>query len=418
MKILILGLNYAPEKVGIAVYTTGMAEYLSAKGHQVQVVSGQPYYPSWHIMKGFSAWRYNKAQENGVKITRVPHYIPAKPTGIKRLIHHASFAFCAFFPMIGKAMRYRPDVIITIAPSLIGAPVAKIASMLSGAKSWLHIQDFEVETAFATGLIKSKNFLAKMALAFENFTIKKFDRVSSISPQMCKKLAEKGVQSEKITEFRNWADIEAIKPLDRPSSYRKKWNITSKHVALYSGNIANKQGIDIVIDAAKSLQHHKDLTFIICGEGPNRTNLEQQAVGLLNVQFHDLQPKENLNELMGLATIHLLPQIANAADLVLPSKLANMLASGRPIVATAANGTGLAEEVEGCGIITPPKDAKAFAGAIELLMNDEDLYQRCCTQARLRAKSNWARDIILSEFEENIKTYCLKEIITKESADV
>ena len=68
MKILILGLNYAPEKVGIAVYTTGMAEFLAAKGHKVDVVCGQPYYPGWRIMEGHSAWRYSQTEENGVKV--------------------------------------------------------------------------------------------------------------------------------------------------------------------------------------------------------------------------------------------------------------------------------------------------------------------------------------------------------------
>ena len=43
MRLLIVGLNYAPEKVGIAVYTTGMAETLAADGHEVRVIAGQPY---------------------------------------------------------------------------------------------------------------------------------------------------------------------------------------------------------------------------------------------------------------------------------------------------------------------------------------------------------------------------------------
>jgi len=409
MKLLILGLNYAPENIGIAVYTTGMAEFFAANGHEVEVVSGQPYYPGWKIMNGHSAWLYSKKQENGVNITRVPHYIPSKPTGIKRILHYVSFAFCAFFSMIGKAVRYRPDVIITIAPSLIAAPVAKIAAMLCGAKSWLHIQDFEVEAAFATGLMKSDNMAARLARWFENSIFKAFDMVSTISPQMCKKLSEKGVPSKKIVEFRNWADIEKIKPLDRPSIFRKKWNITTKHVALYSGNIANKQGISIIVEAAKKLQHRNDLTFVICGEGPNRLNLEKQANGISNVRFYDLVEKEQLNELMGLATVHLLPQLADAADLVLPSKLTNMLASGRAVVATAELGTGLADEVKGCGIITPPEDMNEFAGAIEKIVEDETLRQNLGKHAREKAEQYWDRDAILNGFEESFLCFNSKE---------
>jgi len=402
MKILILGLNYAPENIGIAVYTTGMAEYLAEQGHEVQVVAGQPYYPSWNIMSGHNAWLYKKSNENGVKITRVPHYIPSKPTGVKRMFHHISFAFSALFPMVSRAISTRPDIIINIAPSLVGAPVAKFAAFISGAKSWLHIQDFEVEAAFATGLLKSDNKLARLALWYENAILKSFDIVSTISVQMCKKLKEKGVKGDKIVEFRNWADIETIKPLDRSSIFRKKWNITTKYVALYSGNIANKQGISIIVDAAKKLHHRNDLTFVICGEGPNRVNLEKQANSLNNVRFYDLQAKEELNELMGLASVHLLPQLKNVVDLVLPSKLANMLASGRPAVVIAAKGTGLANEMEGCGLVVDPEDVLSFSLAIEKIIDNPALYDMYKKAARSQAEKRWFKNMILAQFEANL----------------
>jgi colanic acid biosynthesis glycosyl transferase WcaI len=123
-------------------------------------------------------------------------------------------------------------------------------------------------------------------------------------------------------------------------------------VAIYSGNIANKQGIEIVVEAARLLRHRKDLMFVVCGNGPNRARLIESSADLDNIQFHDLQPRERLSDLLGMASVHLLPQIAGAADLVLPSKLTNMLASGRAIAATAEPGTGLAAEVDGCGLIT------------------------------------------------------------------
>jgi colanic acid biosynthesis glycosyl transferase WcaI len=398
MRILIVGLNYAPEKVGIAVYTTGMAEALVACGHEVRVIAGQPYYPAWKIMDGHNAFSWSNRTENGVRVTRVPHYIPAHPTGLKRLIHHATFAMSALVPSLWSAISFRPELVLTVAPSLIGAPVARLAAWVAGAQSWLHIQDFEVEAAFATGLMDGEGRGAKLARGFEAAVMKSFDRVSAISPEMCKKLVQKGVDRAKVTEFRNWADIAAIRPMAGPSPYRERWKISTPNVALYSGNIANKQGIDLVIDAARLLRERKDLTFVVCGEGPNRARLESLAEGLGNVQFHGLQPKEKLDELMGLATIHLLPQLAGAADLVLPSKLTNMLASGRPVVATAAAGTGLAREVEGCGLVVEPGDPEAFAGAIAQLLDDRDSWLHAAGAARQRAEERWAKDVVLGRF--------------------
>lgn len=237
MRLLILGLNYAPEKVGIAVYTSGMAEALAADGHEVRVIAGQPYYPAWRIADGHNPLMMTATDENGVRVTRVPHYIPAKPTGAKRLLHHASFAASALLPAIWHAISWRPDVVLAVAPSLIGAPVARMAAALAGARSWLHVQDLEVEAAFATGLLGGSR-LAKLAGIFEAAVLRSFGHVSAISPEMCRRLVDKGVAAERVSEFRNWAETDTVRPMTTPSAYRQQWNIATEHVALYAGNIA------------------------------------------------------------------------------------------------------------------------------------------------------------------------------------
>jgi colanic acid biosynthesis glycosyl transferase WcaI len=121
----------------------------------------------------------------------------------------------------------------------------------------------------------------------------------------------------------------------------------------------------------------------------------EQAAGLSNISFHDLQPAGRVGELLALASVHLLPQIAGAADLVLPSKLANMLFSGRPVVATALPGTGLYGEVDGCGINTPPGDAPAFAAAIAALLDDQARAEALGQAARRRGLDRWSQDAVI-----------------------
>jgi len=402
MKLLILGLNYAPEPTGIAVYTSGMAEFLAKAGHQVQVIAGQPYYPGWRIMDGHSSWSYGRTRENGVDVTRVPLYIPPRPTSMRRLLHHASFALAALGPLLGRAIGMRPDVVMAVAPSLAAAPLARFAARLCGARSWLHIQDFEVEAASAMGHFKGDGALVGSAHRFESAVLAGFDRVSSISPAMCRRLETKGVARERIRELRNWADPD-VGPLTSASPYRRQWHIETPHVALYSGTLAGKQGLEIITEAARLLQHRTDLTFLVCGEGANRTAFEVQARHLANLRLYDLQPRDRLADLLALASIHLLPQRAGAADLVLPSKLANMLASGRPVVATAMPGTGLAAEVEGCGITTPPGDASAFSAAIAELLDDPVRHAALASGARQRAEERWSRQHILSDLEAELR---------------
>lgn len=403
MRIQILGLNYAPEPVGIATYTTGLAEALADRGHEVRIVTAKPYYPQWRIHDGYRGAGWSADMINGVRVTRCPLYVPRRPDGIRRILHHASFAVASLGPMLCEARRFRPDLLLTVAPSLIAAPVALAAARLAGARSWLHIQDFEIEAAFATGLMGETGFAARLALGFQHRTIAAFDRVSSISPQMCAKLRDMGVAADRVIEFRNWADLSRVRVLDRPSPYRAEWGITAPHIALYSGNIANKQGIGIIVEAARRLAHRGDLLFLVCGEGPNRDQLVDSARGLANIRFEPLQPMERLGDLVGLASVHLLPQLAGAADLVLPSKLTNMLASGRPVVATADSGTGIAEEVAGCGLLTPPGDADRFAAAIESLLDQPATAAALGAAARRRAEERWSHDAIIDRLDGQLR---------------
>jgi colanic acid biosynthesis glycosyl transferase WcaI len=400
MNVLVIGLNYAPEPVGIGPYTAGMAAALAEAGHAVTVLCANPYYPGWSVSPAYRGWRKRCSIENGVRVVRLPIYVPRQPDGPRRLLHHLSFAAALCPTVLAEACRVRPDVVIGIAPSLLSTVVARMAARVLGARLWLHVQDFEVGAAFATGLLASKGALSRLARAFERWSLRA-DRISTISPQMCAGLARRGVPAERIVEFRNWASVDVSVPT-AACGYRQEWQIERPHVAIYAGTLANKQGIEIVIAAARTLQHRRDLAFVICGEGPRRDALMAVAEGLDNVWFRPLQPRTRLSELLGLATVHLLPQIAGAADLLLPSKLTNMLASGRPIVAAAAPGTGLAREIDGCGLVVPPGDPASFAEAIEALIDDPTLQARFGEAARVRAEERWSRTPILARFERQL----------------
>jgi colanic acid biosynthesis glycosyl transferase WcaI len=103
--------------------------------------------------------------------------------------------------------------------------------------------------------------------------------------------------------------------------------------------------------------------------------------------------------LLNMADIHLLPQRAGAADLVMPSKLTGMLASGRPVIATAAPGTQVARVVEGCGIAVAPDDAAALAQTVTALAENPELRRSMGGAARVFAEQEFARDSVLERFE-------------------
>lgn len=393
-----MGINYAPEPVGIGPYTQGLAEALVAAGAEVEAVVAKPYYPQWRTYPAYAAGGWQHSVEHGVALVRCPIYVPAEPSGLKRIIHLASFALSALPFALRAALRpkaERPELVVVLAPALLSVIAAWLAARLAGARLWIHVQDFEVEAALATGLMNQRGLAARLARWLEARLLGLGDKVSTISPQMCAKLGEKGIAAERVFEMRNWSDARFAPDPAGAKAIRAEWGLGSRKVALYSGNIARKQGIEILVEAARLLRHRDDLALVICGEGPNRAELERLATGLGNVQLHDLQPAERMGAMLTMADLHLLPQIAGAADLVLPSKLTNMLASGRPVVATTEPGTGLYAEVDGCGTVTPPGDAQALANAIARLADDPDRRARLGSAARERAAERWSKDAII-----------------------
>lgn len=95
MKIQIIGLNFAPEPIGIGRYTGDMAQSLAARGHAVEVVCAPPYYPAWQVAHAWRGAGWRRRIEGGIAVTRCPIYVPGNPTGVRRIIHLLSFALAA-----------------------------------------------------------------------------------------------------------------------------------------------------------------------------------------------------------------------------------------------------------------------------------------------------------------------------------
>lgn len=403
MKILFYSLNYTPERTGIGKYQGEMAAWFADKGHDVRVVSAPPYYPEWSVGEGYSAWRYKREVIDGINVYRTPLYVPAKPSGLKRIIHMISFAFFSAPVMFWLALKHKPDAIMLTAPPLMCAPVALLAGWLGKSKTCMHVQDFEVDAAFQLGMLK-KPWLYKFALKMERAAMRTFSHVSTISPNMQKKLLEKGVAEEKALLIPNWANTEMFDPAKGTGKWEKEFKKDPDTVlAVYSGNLGRKQGLETMVEAAQILKDEKNIHFVICGDGAGRADMVENAKGLTNITFLPLQPMDDFVHLMIAADIHLLPQKAGAADLVMPSKLGNILASGRPVVAGASEGTQVYSAIEGCGIAVPPEEGDDFAQAILKLAKDKDMRISMGQEGIKCAAEEWSKEGVLTSMEASLK---------------
>lgn len=411
MKILITSGNFAPEKTGIGKYTGEMTEWLAARGHEVHVVTGFPYYPEWKLASEYKRTGYRCEQWSGVTVHRVPHYIPkdGKVTTARRMLVDLTM-FLGSLPVWLRLMARRdsrPDAIFAVCPPTLSGVWPWLASQLTGVPWVYHIQDFQVDAAMQLGMIKP-GLLVRCLYALENHLLRSAHCVSSITPAMCARATAKGVQKERIALLPNWSDVRNIRPIGKMTSFRRDLGVTENQVlVMYAGAMGKKQGLDLVLDAAERIKSNPQIKFVMVGSGSDAAELADQAAqrDLSNMQFLPLQPKEKLNEMLGSADIHLVIQKADAADLVMPSKLTNILAAGRPSLVTAAQGTQLwqATAGSGTGVAVTPGHLDEFVSALEHLAQNASARAEMSKQARRYSEEHLDQDQILSRFETQLR---------------
>lgn len=397
-KILAIGINYAPEMIGCARYTSDLVAYVAGAHARCEVITAPPHYPGWRVQPPYKAWSYVTEYADGVRLTRCPMLVKPNARGVWRMIAPMTFGASVLPVVLWRALRFRPDVILCVVPTLFAAPAAVLASRLTGARLIYHVQDLEVDAAFAVGHLNHR-LARRIGLAFERRMLAAADAVISISRRMCERLAAKGVPADRVFMIRNWVDTKAVHPGGDGAGFRRRHGLPADaFIAMYAGHIGAKQAIDVLLEAAKRCAAAPRLLFVIIGDGPMKAPLMEACAGLRNVLWLPLQPEHEVCDMLNAADVHVLPQLPSAADLVLPSKLGGMLASGKPMVVAADPGTELAEFLDGAAILIPPGDPEAMARALSQV--GERLHPDHGSAARLALAGGLERRILLGQFHD------------------
>ncbi|WP_333473310.1 glycosyltransferase family 4 protein [Lolliginicoccus lacisalsi] len=368
LRILLLGLHYAPEQSGNGPYTAGLAAALAARGHHVTVRTGYPHYPAWRITEGYAGRRMTEHLD-GVTVERFRPHIPDPLDPLDRARMEASFGLAS---SLGRW--HRPDVILCVSPALLATAVnvarARATPRRPAIGVW--VQDLYGLGARETGTGGGR--AARALGAIEARTLRSADGVAAIHQRMRDHMVrDLGVDGDRVRVIRNWTHLVPMELPPRSEARAELGWDPGEIIALHAGNMGAKQGLDNVIEAARAaLRTAPRLRFVLLGDGNQRPRLEQLAEGMPNVTFVRPLPERGFRLAMAAADVLVLNELPGLSDMAVPSKLTSYFTTGRPVVAATDAASVTADEIRAsaAGIQVDPTDPAALARAIVELATD------------------------------------------------
>lgn len=404
MKIVLWGINYAPEPVGIAPFNRELCDYLAAAGHDVTAVTTFPYYPQWRKDAG-DARRWHRAETMGrVRVHRCWCHVPAVATTAGRMLHELTFGFASLYRILRLP---RAALYVVVSPPLGLGCFAWIASRLKRSRFVFHVQDLQPDAALGLGMLE-RGPLVRALFGLERLVYAKAALVSGISEGMMAAFQEKGVPSTRRALLPNWlrgAPAPAPSAADRAAARARFGVGEGTRLAVYAGNLGHKQKLEILVAAAALLggpgpAGSRDTRVVIAGDGAARADLEAslRAHPGIAVTLLPLLSDADYGALLLAADYALITQAAGCGHFFFPSKLLSVLAAGLPVVAVADAESELALAVAagGFGCTVAPDDAPALAAVWQRLAAADALL--AAWRERTRWVRRFAREAILPEF--------------------
>jgi colanic acid biosynthesis glycosyl transferase WcaI len=371
MRIVVWGINYAPEITGISPHNVALCEFLKRSGHEVEMLTTFAYYPAWRKQPEDRSGLYRTDVINGVPVHRCWHYVPNRVSPLKRVVHEGTFVLTSI--VRGLFLR-KPDVYVVVSPPLLLGTAAWFVGALKRAPFIFHVQDLQPDAAVGLGMLR-KGWFTRALYWLEAFAYRKATRVSGISEEIVDAFRRKNVPDEKLILFPNTIVLPNQDDIPARGAFREKNGFSANQfLAVYAGNLGVKQGLDILLDVADLLRNNPGIRIVLCGDGAERTILESAVAkrGLSNVSMLPLKAGRDYQELLVDTDVSLITQQSGSGNAFFPSKLLVTLAHSSPVLTVADEESALAKAVRlgQFGMNVLPGDPQQLANALVSMSAD------------------------------------------------
>jgi glycosyltransferase involved in cell wall biosynthesis len=400
MRIAILTQYYPPEMGAPQSRLSDLARRLAERGHRVQVLTALPNYPGTEILEGYRGKPVVQEERDGVPVARVWLFVPRRKTFWFRLLNYGSFALHAAWR--GRALLKPADFLITESPPLFAGPAGAYLARRLGARFVFNVSDLWPDSAVELGFLRD-GLALRLARRLEAWCYARADAITCQSESIAASIRNR-VPGKPVGFLPNGVDISRWKGKQRREEVRRGFGWEPEDFVVgYAGLHGHAQALEQVLEAAGLLANERRVRFAFFGEGPCKQALELRAYAraLGRVTFHPPLPHERMPELYSAFDAGLVPLARGLVfEGVLPSKLFEVMASGKPVLVAGGGEVEKLVERAGCGVAVPPEAPEALAGAVRRLAGSPELCSRFSGQGKAFVAEQFDRASVAIRCEE------------------
>ena len=393
-RLFIVSDLYYPEDSTTGHYMTGIAEGLAGNRH-VDVICGQPKY----CQRGLRAPR--QELRNGVNIYRCRGTTFDKNVYPLKMVNMLSLTLPIFFTGLFKICSGDVVLVVTTPPLL--PFVVSMACRLRGARCILCIHDVYPEAMVYAGVLKRGRFIEHLLGWMTKRLYQRVDRIVVLGRDMARLVRAKTRNKDKVVVITNWADTDTVTPEPRGDNVLlTQLGLKDKFVVGYAGNIGPLQDIENLLQVALSLRNESEVHFLFIGTGKKAPWLARAVKdsAMSNVTLLGQKPRSERNNFLNACDVALISLVPGMAGVGVPSRMYNILAAGKSIIAVtdADSETAMVVQEEKVGWVVPPGQPGALSERIREAKASPDCLAEMGRRGRVVAETKYSRESILGRY--------------------
>lgn len=368
-----VNLHYAPDVASTGQHLTDLAEYLAARGVDVEVIAAGGHYAGGRVHAP------RRETRNGVRVRRLTIPGFGRRWRLGRVMDYAAFYLQVLW-VVCVERRCDGTVFLTTPPLLCVA--GWIGRRLRGSPYAVWSMDLHPDAELAAGMLRPNGAVAALLTWLNDRGYRNADFVVDLGPYMRRRLLAKGVAPDRLHTVAIWGPmpdgdgLHAARTASRAAALRSGWGIGAQCVVMYSGNAGIVHDFDAVLDAMHRLADDARIYFVFVGDGPRRLEIEKfvETRGIRNFAYRPYAPREDVASVLAAGDIHLVTLKASFAGIAVPGKLYGIMGAARPalFVGPSACETADAIRASDSGVVIDPADGDASGRIVAAIQRWHD----------------------------------------------